>query len=76
MTRITVLLFGFLLGCAAAPLVVPQLRAQQTQVTRWEYTCLSDRGSPNMDAWNEYGSQGWELTFRSHDEQICFKRPL
>ncbi len=74
------ILFGlgiFGLGCASAPLVIPPLSAQQSGVTRWEYTCYADNGGLNMDQLNQYGAQGWELVGpRDPGAQLCFKRPL
>ncbi len=75
--HIVTALIAFLIGCAAAPLIVPQLRAQQAHVTRWEYLCLTDRSSPNTDVWNQHGAQGWEaIGSRDTGAQVCFKRPL
>lgn len=47
------LLFAFVLGCAAAQLVVPRVRAG-TNPTRWEYAC-----TPDVREFKKLGAEGW-----------------
>ena len=70
---------AFILGCAAAPLIVPRLSAQQqaTGVQRWEYVCITQRrAAADIDELNRYGAAGWELAPSRGNIEFCFKRPL
>ncbi len=73
---------AFVLGCVAAPLIVPPLSAQQAAagVQRWENMC-ADVDSSSQSAINDvlarFGSEGWELVNGDRGRQnYCFKRPL
>ncbi len=71
---------AFILGCAAAPLIVPRMSAQQQAagVQRWEYTCpLPQRqgGDDHAAAATQLGEQGWEYSHNGWNV-MCFKRPL
>jgi len=78
---------AFILGCVAAPLVVPPLRAQNepppAAVARWEYQCLPV-SMATLEAieraqvqFNRLGAQGWELVVADSQSVLaCFKRPL
>lgn len=78
-----VLIVSFVLGCVAAPLIVPPVRADQTTVQKWEYTCqlVDCRGRTASKkltrALNEFGAQGWEYVGGAETTCMpCFKRPL
>jgi hypothetical protein len=72
-------IIAFVLGCAAAPLVIPPLAAQQ-QAPRWEYFCVqSSEQRPIVQVLNSAGREGWELTATGSWATAvtwCFKRPL
>ncbi|MBO6939982.1 MAG: hypothetical protein JJ863_33740 [Deltaproteobacteria bacterium] len=71
-------LIAFALGCAAAPLVVPPLSAQQQAagVQRWENTCVTVRSvDAAAHAGMSMGAQGWEMVSVA-GAAACFKRPL
>jgi len=65
--------FAFLLGCVAAPIVVPPLTAQNTAAgaQRWEYQWEQLRARNMTQILNEMGAQGWEYVGEG-----VFKRPL
>ena len=70
---------AFILGCAAAPFVVPRMSAQQQAagVQRWEYACLNQRSyQADVGQLNEMGAQGWEMAPSRGTSEFCFKRPL
>jgi hypothetical protein len=63
---------AFILGCVAAPLVVPPLSAQQTEqgVQRWEYVCMDllaggggtgAKARQATEGFNRLGAEGWEF---------------
>ncbi len=75
--------FAFGVGCgagvAASNLVVPPLRADQNNVTRWDYVCYDaqDLGSVEKitSQAKRLGAQGWEYA-GPVGVVMCFKRPL
>lgn len=81
---ITLTLIAFLIGCLAAPLVVPPLTAQNTAAgaNRWEVKCVAEsagtmRGlaSDMSEVGNQMGAEGWELV-SVVEGLMCFHRPL
>ncbi len=68
---------AFILGCAAAPLIVPRMSAQQQAagVQRWDYKCDEVRWRRATETLQEFGQEGWELV-TSEQGTYCFKRPL
>jgi hypothetical protein len=70
---------AFVLGCAAAPLVLPA-NAQSSApegVQRWEYSCDERRAFDYIEPYaNEMGAAGWELVSIAGSSDVCFKRPL
>ena len=75
---------AFILGCAAAPLIVPRMSAQQQAagIQRWEYQCMVVGGATERrtvanvtERANEMGAEGWEAWLYDPD-YLCFKRPL
>ena len=68
------LALAFIVGCVAAPFIVPPLSAQQQGVQRWEYYSLHPNA--NLAALNEAGQQGWEFVGTSHTGYYVLKRPL
>lgn len=69
---------AFILGCAAAPLIVPRMSAQQQAagIQRWEYECVGHAANRGVNAEvTAMGQQGWEaVSFIGG--VTCFKRPL
>jgi hypothetical protein len=72
---------AFVLGCVAAPVLVPRLDAQPaTGAPRWEMQCIEYR---RLGAVNELtrigdqaGANGWEPAWVMENLAIaCFKRP-
>jgi hypothetical protein len=72
------LALGLAIGCAAAPFVVPPVRAG-TNPQKWEYMCTQDDTPDGVaDKANKAGAQGWELVLSGGRSSLifCFKRPL
>jgi len=68
---------AFILGCLAAPFLVPRLSAQHPTNVRWEHYCetFSRLGSLN-EFLQARGQQGWELATDYPGGRTCVKRPL
>lgn len=69
---------GIIVGCAAAPFIVPPVRAGSNP-QKWEYACPRFFGFGETDKAarsNKLGAQGWELVTTDADVVYCFKRPL
>jgi len=69
------LALGLAIGCAAAPFVVPPVRAG-TNPQKWEYMCDQETDEDVLvEKANKAGAQGWEMTI-SNGALFCYKRPL
>ena len=67
---------AFVIGCVAAPLVIPPLSAQQAGGQRWQYFCFNERSAEDVTPLaNRAGRDGWEMVAAGL-EAWCFKRPL
>lgn len=68
---------AFILGCLAAPFLVPRLSAQNPANARWEYYC---EDFARLGSLNEFlrarGQQGWELATDYPNNRTCVKRRL
>jgi hypothetical protein len=88
MTRnqMIVLVFAFVLGCIAGPMLVGRAMAQVAHANRprFEYLCQPQIGRPwqpdDLQKLNQLGSQGWEMVQQLVGHQgmngdvFCFKR--
>ncbi len=71
---------AFILGCAAAPIIVPRMSAQEPVGQRWAHLCLQARSAEQLTALaNQAGAQGWEMVgvgATDSTTEACFKHPL
>jgi hypothetical protein len=69
------LLVGVVLGCAAAPFMVPKASAQQAALPAFEYLCGNRPAFDDMtSAANQLAAQRWELA-TIEGQGWCWKRP-